>query len=266
MDYSDSTISENFLELQDTTIVNETYVGDNNYFSASFIDKKFSEIKGETEEEKSKEVAKLLYDIIQNVSASCCKTVSLEKLFEENYKYDHVITKSCDKYLKLVKEEDRKKVRKAIDTAFKGDWRDGLVKGAISFVVDCLIAREFKFFKSLVGKFCGKAGAATYNLAFKKIGEEKAEQLGHKVAEKSFKFVYPLLNDLVRSIPKEAMKGIFFKICPAKFQSIGEALVVYKKSSQPGVFVIKETTEGAKYCFDVTSKVMEDIIKVYRKL
>ena len=265
MDYSDNYISENFLELDE--VLNETYIGDNNYFYTDFVDKKFSEIKDiEDENEKSKKAAILLYDIIQNISASCCKSVSLKDLYLSNYKYNHVILKSCDKYLDYVKEDHRKKVRKAIDTAFKGDWRDGLVKGAVSFVVDCLVPREFDIVRRFVGKYCGKAGAAVFALTAEKYGKSKANKIGHKVAEKSMKLSYPLVTDLIRSIPKETMKGIFFEICPAKFKSIGEALTIYKKSSQSDTFGLKDTTDGAKFCFDVTSMVMEDIIKVYRKL
>lgn len=267
MDYSNGKISENFLDLQSPSVLNETYLGNTNYFRMDFIDSKFMEIKDiQDEHKKSKAVAKLLYDVIQNISATCCKSVHMKELYINKYKYNHVIIKAYDKYGQYVEEKDKKEIRKAIDTAFKGDWRDNLVKVSVDLVADIIVPNEFKVFKRMFQKYADYRGTAAYNALFDKIGEEQAKNIAFKVRGFTMKVMYPAMNELIRMVPKEVVAGAFFECCPTKFDNIGVALTVYKKSSMPGTFVSEETTKGAKFCFDVTSKVMDDILKLYKKL
>lgn len=267
MDYSNGRISENFLGLQTPGVLNESYLGDTNYFKIEFVDSKFMEIKDiQDEHKKSKAVAKLLYDTIQNISAACCKSVHMKELYLNNYKYNHVILKSCDKYLQYVEEEDKKKIRKAIDIAFKGDWRDTLVKVSVDIVADIMVPKEFKVFRNMFQKYADFRGTTAYNALFDKIGEDKAKDIAFKVRGATMNIMYPAINELIRMVPKEVVAGAFFECCPAKFDNIGTALTVYKKSSLPGTFTSPETIKGAKFCFDVTSKVMDDILKLYKKL
>lgn len=273
--------------------IQEAYLGDINYFDNSFLNDKFKTIeKIEDVNERSKELSKLLYDMIQNIGSTCTKAIKIHDLYKKNYKYNHIISNYCKKYIPMVVENDRIKIKKAIDMAFIGDSRDSFVKLAVGIITDFIVPHEFNFItnaykefnkgtdvtKSVVRIRIDQLATIFYsihkNLKIKAgVKEDQAIELARKASNKLEDNLVkgvnksgPYINEIVRSIPKGIISSIFFKICPVKFRSIGQALVVYKQSSKYDKFLIGETREGAKYCFDLTYAVMEDIMKVYKDL
>jgi hypothetical protein len=75
-----------------------------------------------------------------------------------------------------------------------------------------------------------------------------------------------LVGKFAHSVIAGIGHGVFFDICPVKFKSIGEALVVYKKAAKESRFKSDETRKQAQYCYEVTTQIMEDLLKLYKEL
>ena len=68
--------------------VEESFLGDVGYFNKPFVDKKFADaMKIQDENARSKQVAKVMYDMIMNISTVCTKAVKLYDLYQLNYRY-----------------------------------------------------------------------------------------------------------------------------------------------------------------------------------
>jgi len=274
-------------------IIQESYLGDIKYFDSSFLNEKFSKAeKIEDVNKRSKEIAKLLYELIQNIGSTCTKAVNIHELHKKNYKYNHIISNYCKKYIPMIVENDRIKIKKAIDNSLVGDPRDSLVKLAVGIVTDFIVPHEFKFVTNAYKEFNADVSEtnsmaririaqladifyATYKDSNIKKGKEMNDAMriaatsANKLEDNLLKIgndARPYINEITRSIPRHILESIFFKICPVKFRSIGQALSVYKQSYKYDKFLILNTTEGAKYCFDLTYAVMDDIMKVYKDL
>lgn len=274
------------------TAINESYLGDIDYFDTKFLDNKFKELENiEDVDDKSKKIAQLLNKMILNIGSTCTKAINMKKLYKSNYKYNRVIAKYCKKYLPMVIDKDKILIKKAIDNAFVGDIKDSFIKLAVGLITDKIVPREFNFIKNAFQKFSkadpkdSKIKTALQNLAaiFYSMHKNKYMKQGmsekdaiNKARPKGLGLYNNLENKvkksestitwICRQIPQEIISNIFFEICPIKFRSIGEALVTYKQSAKYNNFLSESTKKGAQYCFDITYAVMQDIMQIYKDL
>lgn len=274
------------------TVINESYLGDIDYFDTKFLDNKFKELENiEDVDDKSKKIAQLLNKMILNIGSTCTKAINMKKLYKSNYKYNRVISKYCKKYLPMVIDKDKILIKKAIDNAFVGDIKDSFIKLAVGLITDKIVPREFNFIKNAFQKFSkadpkdSKIKTALQNLAaiFYSMHKNKYMKQGmsekdaiNKARPKGLGLYNNLENKvkksestitwICRQIPQEIISNIFFEICPIKFRSIGEALVTYKQSAKYNNFLSESTKKGAQYCFDITYAVMQDIMQIYKDL
>lgn len=274
------------------TVINESYLGDIDYFDSKFLDNKFKELENiEDVDDKSKKIAQLLNKMILNIGSTCTKAINMKKLYKSNYKYNRVIAKYCKKYLPMIIDKDKILIKKAIDNAFVGDIKDSFIKLAVGLITDKIVPREFNFIKNAFQKFSkadpkdSKIKTALQNLAaiFYSMHKNKYMKQGmsekdaiNKARPKGLGLYNNLENKvkksestitwICRQIPQEIISNIFFEICPIKFRSIGEALVTYKQSAKYNNFLSESTKKGAQYCFDITYAVMQDIMQVYKDL
>ena len=106
----------------------------------------------------------------------------------------------------------------------------------------------------------------TINEILSAMNDPQAQEKGKAAAGFVFNKFPGLVNGIVRFIPTQISNNLFFTLCPVKFKTLGEALVTYKNSSKTGVLMIKDNTKAAKYCFDITYSVMQDVMLVYKDM
>ena len=97
-----------------------SFFGDLKYFDKEFIEEEIKKVLEETEDFKvqSSKIAKILYDVIGNIGNTCRREVSLKKLREHHYKYDHVLYNVVNKYMKKIRSSDASKIRSSINKQF----------------------------------------------------------------------------------------------------------------------------------------------------
>ena len=250
-------------------LVTESFLGEVGYFNNTFVEQKFAKAIAVGDDKlRSRLVSKAMYEMVMNISAVCTRAVKLYELYQLNYQYNNIISTYFTKYMPYVTNpKDIARVKSAIEQSFVGANSDKWIKFGVGIVTNFIIPGEFKFINDWVAKVSAQLGKTVANVNIDKgIDPADAIKAGMKASQTYYKYAAPAINGLIRFIPQQELTKLFFFICPIKFQSVGEALVSYKRSSEPGVLQLKDTTDAAKYCFDITFSVLQDIMNVYKDL
>ena len=223
-----------------TLIIDESFfgdfIGDVEYFDMNKVDIKIKaaiyDIKDE--DEKSAALRKILYSLITNVGNACRRQLTLKKLYESHYRYNHIIRVLCNKYISQINDSDKRKLRGAIDNQFTSGLNPAVLN-----------PNDLKF-----------------PVKMSKEAKAKLSKEGISVTKKLINIPNPLSMGL--DIASAGLKIVGKYI----WRTIGEAMRFYKMTSQGsgfiGFIVSDNQKKMYKYFFEITAYVLEDIVKVYR--
>ena len=98
-----------------------SFFGDLRYFEKEFVEEEIQKILSNNDldfKAQSKDIAKILYDVIGNIGNTCRREVNLKKLRDHDYKYDHVMYSIVNKYMKKIRSSDAAKIRASVNKQF----------------------------------------------------------------------------------------------------------------------------------------------------